>query len=92
MFPAIAKGAGVRRNAVELAKPFDLRQFIDYAAGEQKRARRNALTTLEDGGEAAILALNMRNFPVAEFDRVVRCELFPADFKELRSAMPSRVR
>ena len=39
MLPAIAKGAGVRGHAVELAKPFDLRQFIDHAAGEQKRAR-----------------------------------------------------
>jgi len=39
MFPAVAKGAGVRRHAVELAKPFDLRQFIDSPGSEQKRAR-----------------------------------------------------
>ena len=70
--------------AVKLSEVFDLRQLIDQSSREQKHAARNPFPVLKDHGKSAIPALDIHDFHVAKFDRLVAPQLIAADLQELR--------
>jgi hypothetical protein len=72
--------------AVKLPEVFDLRQFIDESGREQKHATGNALAGLEDRGKPAISTLDIPDFHLTEFDRLVAPQLVAADLQEFRGA------